>query len=115
MLANITNDLTSNVPFQPTRPTKTNAQVDSFASSRSGTTPNATGQTVDGALARIAAQGQTQNLWRSVRDTRPREPYGRSGTQSFVLRQQYAPEVSVHGPYDAGASLQRGELPILAH
>jgi len=44
MLANITNDLTSNVPFQPTRPTKTNAQVDSFASSRSRSTSNASGR-----------------------------------------------------------------------
>jgi hypothetical protein len=34
MLANITNDLTNNVPFQPTRPTKTNAQVDSFGTKR---------------------------------------------------------------------------------
>jgi hypothetical protein len=39
MLANISNALTSNVPFQPTRPTKTNAQVDSFASSRSMNAP----------------------------------------------------------------------------
>jgi len=36
MLAYMTNHLTSNVPFQPTRPTTTNAQVDWFASSRSG-------------------------------------------------------------------------------